>query len=76
MRARFAVLAVLLGLSAPALLALRPAVPPIAHTQLKPGQKAPGFTLLDDHFQPVSLRQFRGKKNVILAIYVLAFTSG
>ncbi len=48
----------------------------IVRTQLKVGQKAPDFTLLDDHFQPVSLHQFRGKQKVILAIYLLAFTPG
>ncbi len=72
MRKQFAVGALLLGLMG----AAAAQMPRIAHTQLKPGQKAPNFTLLDDHFQPVSLSQFRGKKTVILAIYVLAFTSG
>lgn len=48
----------------------------IAHTNLKVGEMAPDFTLLDTHFKPVKLSEFRGKKNVIVAFYVLAFTSG
>ncbi len=60
-------------LLAAAAAAQQPAIPV---TQLKAGQKAPDFTLLDNHFQPVKLSQFRGKSSVVLAIYVLAFTSG
>ena len=45
-------------------------------TQLKVGQLAPEFTLPDTTGKPVSLADFRGKKNVILAFYVLAFTGG
>jgi len=48
----------------------------IAQTHLKVGDVAPDFTLLSDQWQPVKLSDFRGKKNVILAIYVLAFTPG
>jgi cytochrome oxidase Cu insertion factor (SCO1/SenC/PrrC family) len=48
----------------------------MAHTQLKVGDMAPDFTLLDNQWKPVKLSDFRGKKNVILAFYVLAFTSG
>jgi cytochrome oxidase Cu insertion factor (SCO1/SenC/PrrC family) len=40
------------------------------------GEKAPNFTLPDQYGQPISLSQFAGKKNVVLAFYVLAFTSG
>lgn len=43
---------------------------------LSVGQKAPDFTLPDQFGQPVSLGQFLGKKNVVLAFYVLAFTGG
>ena len=50
--------------------------PQIAKTNLKAGQAAPDFTLLSDQWQPVKLSDFRGKKNVILAFYVLAFTPG
>ena len=45
-------------------------------TQLKTGQPAPDFTLNDTEGKPVKLSDFRGKKNVVLAFYVLAFTGG
>lgn len=48
----------------------------ITHTSLKPGDMAPDFTLLDHHWNPVRLSDFRGKKNVVLAFYVLAFSEG
>ena len=47
-----------------------------APVTLKVGDKAPNFTLPDQHGQDISLSQFRGKKNVVLAFYVLAFTGG
>jgi len=40
------------------------------------GDKAPDFTLPDQQGNKVSLNQFLGKKNVVLAFYVLAFTGG
>ena len=43
---------------------------------LKVGDKAPEFTLADQEGRIVKLSDFRGKKNVVLAFYVLAFTSG
>jgi len=43
---------------------------------LKVGDKAPDFTLPDQNGNKVSLNQFLGKKNVVLAFYVLAFTGG
>jgi cytochrome oxidase Cu insertion factor (SCO1/SenC/PrrC family) len=48
----------------------------IPHTNLKVGDMAPDFTLPDSNFKQVKLSDFRGKKNVILAFYVLAFTGG
>lgn len=45
-------------------------------TNLKVGDTAPDFTLTDTEGQPVKLSDFRGKKNVVLAFYVLAFTGG
>jgi cytochrome oxidase Cu insertion factor (SCO1/SenC/PrrC family) len=48
----------------------------MAKTTLKVGDVAPDFTLLSDQWKPVKLSDFRGKKNVILAFYVLAFTGG
>jgi cytochrome oxidase Cu insertion factor (SCO1/SenC/PrrC family) len=50
--------------------------PQIAHTFLKVGDMAPDFTLRSDQGTMVKLSDFRGKKNVILAFYVLAFTGG
>jgi peroxiredoxin len=40
------------------------------------GQPAPEFTLRDTAGKPVKLSDFKGKKNVVLAFYVLAFTGG
>lgn len=40
------------------------------------GIEAPNFTLPDPEGRPVSLRQFRGKKNVLLVFYVKDSTSG
>jgi cytochrome oxidase Cu insertion factor (SCO1/SenC/PrrC family) len=51
----------------------QPAAP---QTQLKVGDPAPDFTLTDTEGQTVKLSDFRGKKNVVLAFYVLAFTGG
>jgi peroxiredoxin len=48
----------------------------IAHTNLKVGDMAPDFTLPDNTGKQVKLSDFRGKKSVILAFYVLAFTGG
>ena len=45
-------------------------------TKLKVGDVAPDFTLNDTTGNPVKLSDFRGKKNVVLAFYVLAFTGG
>jgi peroxiredoxin len=48
----------------------------IAKTNLKVGDIAPDFTLPSDKWETVKLSDFRGKKNVVLAFYVLAFTGG
>jgi cytochrome oxidase Cu insertion factor (SCO1/SenC/PrrC family) len=48
----------------------------IAQTSLKVGDVAPDFTLPSNQQKSVKLSDFRGKKNVILAFYVLAFTPG
>lgn len=45
-------------------------------TSLKVGDKAPEFELGDTTGNKVKLSDFRGKKNVVLAFYVLAFTGG
>lgn len=46
---------------------------------LKAGDMAPEFTLLQydgKGVTAVSLKDFRGKKNVVLAFFVFAFTGG
>ena len=48
----------------------------VAKVSLKVGDHAPDFTLLSDQWKTVKLSEFRGKKNVFLAVYVLAFTGG
>lgn len=45
-------------------------------THLKAGDPAPDFALTDTEGQTVRLSDFRGRKNVVLAFYVLAFTGG
>lgn len=45
-------------------------------THLKAGQPAPEFTLTDTEGKEVKLSDFKGKKNVVLAFYILAFTGG
>jgi cytochrome oxidase Cu insertion factor (SCO1/SenC/PrrC family) len=46
------------------------------HTSLKVGQPAPDFTLRGTDGKTYKLSDFKGKKNVVLAFYVLAFTGG
>ncbi len=48
----------------------------VAKTSLKVGDAAPDFTLLSDQWKTVKLSDYKGKKNVLLAVYVLAFTGG
>jgi cytochrome oxidase Cu insertion factor (SCO1/SenC/PrrC family) len=56
--------------------------PAAPHTSLKVGQAAPDFTLpstivgADGRGVRYKLSDFKGKKNVVLAFYVLAFTGG
>jgi len=62
------------------------AAPPLAHQvhrardvarmSLKVGDLAPDFTLLTNDWKTVKLSDYRGKKNVFLAVYVLAFSEG
>jgi len=50
--------------------------PAPTRTHLKLGDTAPDFALRDTAGKEVKLSDFRGKKNVILAFYVFAFTGG
>ena len=60
----------------------KPATPPPApHTNLKVGDPAPDFNLPSTIVQDgkrvrYKLSDFKGKKNVVLAVYVFAFTGG
>lgn len=45
-------------------------------THLKVGDPAPDFVLRDTEGKEVKLSDFKGKRNVVLAFYVLAFTGG
>lgn len=78
MRRWIACLALLIAASAfaqtPA--AQKPQPPPL---KVKVGDMAPDFTLKvydGKQMKDVSLAEFRGKKNVILAFFVFAFTGG
>jgi cytochrome oxidase Cu insertion factor (SCO1/SenC/PrrC family) len=53
--------------------ATSPTPPPMT---LKVGDMAPDFTLPDTTGAKVKLSDFRGKNNVVLAFFVLAFTGG
>ena len=44
--------------------------------ELKVGDTAPDFSLLDEHGLPVSLKDYLGKKVVVLYFYPKDFTSG
>jgi cytochrome oxidase Cu insertion factor (SCO1/SenC/PrrC family) len=74
-------LGLLLGLStaafaqqtAPAAQAPRP---PAIKTHLKVGDMAPDFNLPATDGKTYKLSDLRGKNNVVLAIFVLAFTGG
>lgn len=45
-------------------------------TALKVGDRAPDFALADQSGAVTKLSDFRGKKNVVLAFYIKAFTPG
>jgi peroxiredoxin Q/BCP len=62
--------------AAPPAKAQATAPPAAPKTHLKVGDPAPDFTLSNTKGEKVKLSDFRGKKNVVLAFYVLAFTGG
>ena len=64
---------VLLAVLGVVALAQQPAPP---KTHLKVGDPAPDFTLRATDGKTYKLSDFKGKKNVVLAVYVLAFTGG
>ena len=73
---RFLVAVLLAGLCVSAW-AQGPAAKPAP--KIKVGDMAPDFTLLafdGKDVKPVSLHDYKGKKNVVLAFYVIAFTGG
>ncbi len=78
----FAVIAAAQPAPTPTPLPQKPATPPAPHTTLKVGQAAPDFTLPSSISGPdgrkvrYKLSDFKGKKNVVLAFYVFAFTGG
>jgi cytochrome oxidase Cu insertion factor (SCO1/SenC/PrrC family) len=70
---RFMVSAVLLVMLGSTALAQQPAAP---KTNLKVGDRAPEFSLRATDGKTYKLSDFKGTKNVVLAVYVLAFTGG
>ncbi len=53
--------------------------PPPEPLKIKVGDVAPDFTLLEydgQKLKPISLHDFKGKKQVALAFFVFAFTGG
>ncbi len=52
------------------------ATPTPVPMKFKVGDVAPDFTLPDTAGNKVKLSDFRGKNNVVLAFFVLAFTGG
>jgi hypothetical protein len=74
MYTRFSISVVLLFVFAVLSMAQQPQTPPKTH--LKVGDQAPDFSLRATDGKSYKLSDFKGKKNVVLAIYVLAFTGG
>ena len=74
----FVVLASFLAIQAQPTPAASPqaARPQAPKTHLKVGDPAPDFTLRATDGNTYKLSDLKGKKNVVLAMYVLAFTGG
>ena len=66
----------LAGLFTPPTVRAQQQQPQLSHTFLKVGDVAPDFALRSDQGTTIKLSDYRGKQNVILAFYVLAFTGG
>lgn len=49
---------------------------PAPDPKIKVGDTAPDFSLRDQTGHEVKLSDFHGKKNVVLAFYIFAFTGG
>ena len=76
MKRALAAALILAALPAATLLSASAQKDEVAKVSLKVGDPAPDFTLLSDQWKTVKLSDFKGKKNVFLAVYVLAFTGG
>jgi len=70
---RLIVSAALIAVLGAAALAQQPTPP---KTHLKVGDPAPNCTLRATDGKTYKLSDFKGQKNVVLAVYVLAFTGG
>jgi len=70
------IIGVLIALSLAALSAYAADQPATPDPKIKVGDTAPDFKLRDQNGKDVTLSDFRGKKNVVLAFYVFAFTGG
>ncbi len=70
MLTKILILAVLLAALSVSAIAQQPEPP---KTNLKVGEPAPDFVLTDTAGKEVKLSDFKGKKNVVLAFYILAF---
>jgi cytochrome oxidase Cu insertion factor (SCO1/SenC/PrrC family) len=78
MRKQFLATLLLLALAAP-LVGQKKDAPKQAEPpppKIKVGSTAPDFALKDQNGNDVSLASFRGKKSVVLAFYIFAFTGG
>jgi cytochrome oxidase Cu insertion factor (SCO1/SenC/PrrC family) len=64
---------------APAQAKAKPSAQPKPAPKLKAGDVAPDFTLktmTSEGLKDISLHDYKGKKSVVLAFYVFAFTGG
>ncbi len=79
MRNRFTAILIALALAAAAAFAADEPKKAPEPLKIKVGDMAPDFTLLQydgSKVTPVSLHDFKGKKQVALAFFVFAFTGG